>query len=219
MAELLRCKSCGYVADAGKVGEVCPACGVPRKMMEPWKDPFQSGAGFSWDADLHPIIDHFSICYAASAFVVAMFVLTFPDVFRQAATGVMRAFIASAPRCRDCHLPLGLVRRQGQVPPDDRRHPAQEEGGRRAVLCGRGRRCCDHLCRRPVRDMGEGHGCRARGCGRRLRRHSGQDRQEPPPRGVPRLKESGPPPGEARSRVPKERSTSSSLRRRAPHSA
>ena len=97
MAELLRCKSCGYITDARRVGEVCPACGVPRKMMEPWKDPVSERRRFLLGWDLHPIIDHFSVCYAASAFVVALFVLAFPDIFRQTATGVMRAFIGVLP--------------------------------------------------------------------------------------------------------------------------
>ena len=97
MAELLRCKTCGYIIDAKRVGDVCPACGVPRKMMEPWKDPVSEKRRFLLGWDLHPIIDHFSICYATSAFVVALFVLVFPDIFRQTATSVMRAFIGVLP--------------------------------------------------------------------------------------------------------------------------
>ncbi len=97
MAELLRCKSCGYVAEAGTVGDVCPACGVPRKMMEPWTDPVSQKRRDLLGFDLHPIIDHFSVCYATSALAVALFVLVFPEIFRLTATGVMRAFIGVLP--------------------------------------------------------------------------------------------------------------------------
>ncbi len=91
MAELLRCKSCGYVTEAGQVGEVCPACGVPRKMMEPWKDPVSEKRRLLLSFDIHPIVVHFSISFAASAFVLALFVLVFPGLFRETVTGILSA--------------------------------------------------------------------------------------------------------------------------------
>jgi uncharacterized membrane protein len=91
MAELMRCKSCGYVTEAGKVGEVCPACGVPRKMMEPWKDPVSEKRRLMLSFDIHPIVVHFSISFVASAFVLALFVLVFPGLFRETVTGILRA--------------------------------------------------------------------------------------------------------------------------------
>ncbi len=97
MAELLRCKTCGYVVDARRVGDVCPACGVPRKMMEPWKDPLSPQRRFLLGLDVHPIIDHFSISFATCAVVVAGFVLLFPDVLRQTSVGVMRVFVGVLP--------------------------------------------------------------------------------------------------------------------------
>lgn len=97
MAELLRCKSCGYVVEAGRVGEVCPACGVPRKMMEPWKDPLSPRRRFLLGLDLHPIVDHFSVSFATCAFVIAVFVLLFPGFFGQSAADVMRVFVGVLP--------------------------------------------------------------------------------------------------------------------------
>jgi len=97
MAELLRCKSCGYVVEAGRVGEVCPACGVPRKMMEPWKDPVSARRRFLLGLDLHPIVDHFSVSFATCAAVVAVFVLLFPGFFRQPWLDVMRVFVGVLP--------------------------------------------------------------------------------------------------------------------------
>ena len=91
MAELMRCKSCGYVTEAGKVGEVCPACGVPRKMMELWKDPVSEKRRLLLSFDIHPIVVHFSISFVASALVLALFVLAFPLLFRETVTGILRA--------------------------------------------------------------------------------------------------------------------------------
>ncbi len=97
MAELLRCKSCGYIVESDRVGDVCPACGVPRKMMEPWKDPMSARRRFLLGLDMHPIIDHFSISFATCATVVALLVLLFPGVLFQSATDVMRVFVGVLP--------------------------------------------------------------------------------------------------------------------------
>jgi hypothetical protein len=97
MAELLRCRTCGYVVEAGKAAEVCPACGVPWKMMEPWKDPVARGRRAFLKLDLHPIILHFTISFAASAFVMALFVLVFPGLFRQGATAFLRGLVGVLP--------------------------------------------------------------------------------------------------------------------------
>jgi uncharacterized membrane protein len=97
MAELMRCRTCGYVLEVVRPGEVCPACGVPWKMMEPWKDPVSKRRRMFLRLDLHPIIDHFSISFAASALVLSLFVLIFPDLFRQEATSLLRGLIGVLP--------------------------------------------------------------------------------------------------------------------------
>lgn len=97
MAELLRCRSCGYVIEAGRVGEVCPACGVPRKLMEPWKDPVSERRRMFLWLDVHPIVDHFSVSFSASAFVLSLVVLFLPGLFRQTVTDVMRGFVGVLP--------------------------------------------------------------------------------------------------------------------------
>jgi hypothetical protein len=97
VAELLRCRTCGYVTEASRRGEACPACGVPWKMMEPWKDPVTEGRRVLLRLDLHPIIDHFSISFAASALVLSLFVLVLPDLFRQTVTGLLRGLVGVLP--------------------------------------------------------------------------------------------------------------------------
>jgi peptidoglycan/LPS O-acetylase OafA/YrhL len=97
MAELMRCRSCGYVTEAGKVGDACPACGVPRKMMDPWKDPVSERRRLFLWLDVHPIVDHFSVSFAASAFVLALVVLILPDFFPETLTDIFRGFVGVLP--------------------------------------------------------------------------------------------------------------------------
>jgi hypothetical protein len=97
MPELLRCRSCGYVAEAGKVGDVCPACGVPRKLMDPWKDPVSDRRRLFLWLDVHPIVDHFSVSFTASAFVLSLVVLILPGFYPETLTDIFRGFVGVLP--------------------------------------------------------------------------------------------------------------------------
>jgi uncharacterized membrane protein/rubredoxin len=97
MAQLVRCKSCGYVTEEGKLKDVCPACGVPRKMFEPFTDTISSKRREILDLDIHPIIVHFAISFALSAFVLALSILAFPTLFRATVTGAIRVFGGALP--------------------------------------------------------------------------------------------------------------------------
>jgi hypothetical protein len=97
MAAMLRCKSCGYVTAEGKVKDVCPACGVPRKMLEPWTDPVSPRRRALLDIDLHPIVIHFTVAFSASAFALSLFALVFPGFLAGLATNVLMVMTAVLP--------------------------------------------------------------------------------------------------------------------------
>lgn len=60
MKELVRCKPCGYVMEAGKLKDVCPACGMPAKAFEPYRERVALNRLFILSLDLHPIAIHLS---------------------------------------------------------------------------------------------------------------------------------------------------------------
>jgi hypothetical protein len=60
MKELVRCRPCGYVMEADKLGDVCPACGLPRKVFEPYREKVSSNRLLILNFDLHPIVIHLS---------------------------------------------------------------------------------------------------------------------------------------------------------------
>lgn len=72
MAELVRCRSCGFVTGRSRVGDVCPACGVPAKNMLPYTDPVSAKRRRVLDLDIHPILVHFPIAFSVSALVLAV---------------------------------------------------------------------------------------------------------------------------------------------------
>lgn len=60
MKELLRCRPCGFVIEADKLGDVCPACGLPRKVFEPYRERVSLNRLRLLNFDLHPIAIHLS---------------------------------------------------------------------------------------------------------------------------------------------------------------
>ncbi len=71
MANLIRCKACGYVTHTDKIKDVCPACGVPAKMFEPYTDPVSEKRRMILGLHIHPIIVHFPQSFAFTLFVLA----------------------------------------------------------------------------------------------------------------------------------------------------
>jgi rubredoxin len=64
MKNLLRCKACGYIIGESKLGEICPACGVPRTAFEPYVENISKRRKFILDLNIHPILVHFPQAYA-----------------------------------------------------------------------------------------------------------------------------------------------------------
>jgi len=60
MKELVRCKPCGYVMEADKLRDVCPACGMPRKAFEPYRERVALNRLMVLSLDMHPIAIHLS---------------------------------------------------------------------------------------------------------------------------------------------------------------
>ena len=60
MKELVRCRPCGFVIEADKLGDVCPACGMPRKVFEPYRERVSRNRLVLLNYDLHPIAIHLS---------------------------------------------------------------------------------------------------------------------------------------------------------------
>lgn len=64
MKNEVRCKACGYIMKEEKLGDVCPACGVPRTSFEPYKEKLSEKRRFILDLHLHPISVHFPQAFA-----------------------------------------------------------------------------------------------------------------------------------------------------------
>ena len=79
MKELVRCRPCGFVMEADKLGDVCPACGLPRKVFEPYRERVSPNRLLLLNFDLHPIVIHLSQSFVIAIPILAILKNFFPD--------------------------------------------------------------------------------------------------------------------------------------------
>lgn len=105
MKELVRCRPCGYVMEAHKLGKVCPACGLPAKVFEPYREKVSSGRKAILDFDLHPIAIHLS-----QTFVILIPLLSIAiNLFSKFHHDLIRSVIAFCVLCFPFTLLLAIA--------------------------------------------------------------------------------------------------------------
>ncbi len=80
--ELSRCKVCGYIMETGKIEDVCPACGVPSKVFEPYKLTMSEDRYKVLALHMHPIILHFPQAFVVTAMGMLFLSFFFADPIR-----------------------------------------------------------------------------------------------------------------------------------------
>lgn len=90
MANLIRCKACGYVTKEGGIKNVCPACGVPAKMFEAYTDPLSEKRRRIIDLHTHPIIVHFPQAFSLTLFMLAILYVIVPSSMKDALFDTMK---------------------------------------------------------------------------------------------------------------------------------
>jgi len=76
MKELVRCKSCGYIMEKGKLHGKCPACGVLDKMFEPYTENISPKRKAILALDLHPVLVHFPQGLIGVVLVLSLIAMT-----------------------------------------------------------------------------------------------------------------------------------------------
>jgi uncharacterized membrane protein len=78
MVNFVRCKACGFIADQDSIKDVCPACGVPAKMFEPYTHPVSLKRRRILDLHTHPVLVHFPQAFALTLFLIAVLIFFAP---------------------------------------------------------------------------------------------------------------------------------------------
>ena len=86
MKEYVRCRPCGFVMEADKLGDVRPACGLPRKVFEPYRERVSLNRFFILIFDLHPIAIHLSQAFVflipSLAVIINLFNHFHPEILK-----------------------------------------------------------------------------------------------------------------------------------------
>jgi rubredoxin len=97
MKELVRCRPCGFVMEADKLGDVCPACGLPRKVFEPYREKVSANRLFFLNLDLHPSAIHLSQALVIAIPILALLINLFTEFYHDILKDVLIFSIALFP--------------------------------------------------------------------------------------------------------------------------
>jgi rubredoxin len=109
MAQYLRCKVCGYIIREDKLGEKCPACGVPKTAFEPYKEKVSEKRKKILDLEIHPILTHFAVGFSAFTFILTVLTLIFPTFYRNEILTTIVILNVSLPIFVDLTLMAGII--------------------------------------------------------------------------------------------------------------
>ncbi len=107
--ELVRCRPCGYVMKASDLGDVCPACGLPRNVFEPYREKVSANRLFLLSLDIHPIAIHVSQTFVAFTPVLIFFHMLFPLFYQDIVHAVINFFIFMLPFSLILSFATGLI--------------------------------------------------------------------------------------------------------------
>jgi hypothetical protein len=98
---MVRCKACGFIMQASKLGDKCPACGAPKTAFEPYTNPVGETRARWLGIDLHPVAVHFP-----TSFAVSILILLIVSVF---VTGGAKDLFISTAKIITAVLPVFVV--------------------------------------------------------------------------------------------------------------
>lgn len=108
MKELVRCKPCGYVMEAGKLKDVCPACGMPAKAFEPYRERVALNRLFVLSLDMHPIAIHLSQTFVFLIPALMLFTRFFPNFQYEMFTNVLQFSLYAFPLTLIASIATGI---------------------------------------------------------------------------------------------------------------
>jgi rubredoxin len=102
MKQYVKCKACGYIMEASKVRAVCPACGVPAKLFEPYEERIDEKRKRLLDLHIHPIVVHLPQAFAVTLVALSAGLAILAD-------GSLRTILYNSTQVLAILLPLAVA--------------------------------------------------------------------------------------------------------------
>lgn len=109
MDNLMKCKACGFVTGQENIKDVCPACGVPAKMFEPYTHPVSLKRRRILDLHMHPVLVHFAQAFSLTLCGLSFFAFFVPAVLLEAFSCTIKVLSALLPLCVIIAVATGLT--------------------------------------------------------------------------------------------------------------
>lgn len=109
MAILMRCKACGFVTDQSKIKDVCPACGVPARMFEPYTHPVSLERRRILDLHAHPVMVHFPQAFALTLLLLSFIAFFVPTALRETLSSTIKVLSVLLPFFLVLAIATGLM--------------------------------------------------------------------------------------------------------------
>jgi hypothetical protein len=95
--------------EAGKLKDVCPACGMPAKAFEPYRERVALNRLFVLSLDMHPIAIHLSQTFVILIPLMMFSIMLFPDFNRDIFTSVLQFSIYVFPLTLIAAIITGVI--------------------------------------------------------------------------------------------------------------
>jgi hypothetical protein len=95
--------------ESDKLGDVCPACGMPRKVFEPYRERVSNNRLLILNLDLHPIAIHFSQAFVGAIPLLFLLTALFPGFYVEKLTTINIVMIVTLPLTMLLALSTGLI--------------------------------------------------------------------------------------------------------------
>ncbi len=75
MVKLMRCRACGYIIEANKLRDFCPACGAERSVFEEYNSEISEERRKKLNRHLHPSLVHFPEAFSIGIIILIIIAL------------------------------------------------------------------------------------------------------------------------------------------------
>jgi rubredoxin len=97
MKSYSRCKACGFIMETDRVGDVCPACGVPKTAFEQHKINVSENRKKLIDLHIHPIILHFPQAFAIFGLFLVILIPLVPQPLQDTLATTAKVLVTLLP--------------------------------------------------------------------------------------------------------------------------
>lgn len=109
MAQLVRCKACGYILEKNQLKDACPACGAKKEAFEEYTPNISEQRWKILNFHIHPIVVHFAQAFGPLLILLGAAIFLFESIFGVPILLIMRFLALIYPFTVLFAIPSGVL--------------------------------------------------------------------------------------------------------------